>query len=89
MKLIWAKEMIGTNVLTPDGTTIGMIKDFVFSADFKTVVQVDAGDRHLQLTALALDTENECFVLVGENARPEPQGTPRASVSRSARPSPA
>jgi uncharacterized protein YrrD len=82
MKPIWAKEMLGTPVRARSGDELGEIEDFVFDRQLRTVKSAIIVRRgllkgsesfRLPLVSLALDTENECFV-VATGEEPQPIG---------------
>jgi hypothetical protein len=74
MTPILAKEMLGTAVRSRAGEELGTIEDFLFAPDLSlathAIVARSAvlGSRlgesfEIEVTALVLDTENECFVV--------------------------
>jgi sporulation protein YlmC with PRC-barrel domain len=73
MTPIWAKEMLGTGVRTPDGEVLGETKDFVFDPTLTHVQCVLISSSNFlglggklipaPLQSLLLDTENECFIM--------------------------
>ena len=74
MTPILAKEMLGTAVRSPSGEELGTIEDFLFAPDLSVATHAIVarsavlGSRgsdsfEVEVTALTLDTENECFVI--------------------------
>jgi len=93
MTPIWAKQMIGTAVRAPTGEVLGEINDFVFNSTltYLEYVLLSSGDFlgmggklfPVPLQSLALDTENECFVLNIDSQRL--RGGPNFDVDDGAR----
>ena len=74
MTPILAKEMLGTSVRSRTAEELGTIEDFLFAPDLSVathavvarsaLLAAAAGESfEVEVTALTLDTENECFVI--------------------------
>jgi hypothetical protein len=73
MTPILAKEMLGTSVRSRGGEELGTIEDFLFAPDLSVATHAvvarsallgESGESfEVEVTALTLDTENECFVI--------------------------